>query len=541
MKRKIIAGMLLIILNLTLILPLHRVEAYTGELDPENYITLPSMINVSNNIGTGTIRLSSSVSNYSISYQKIDITQSTFNTINQKAQELNDYTESFNKTEKELETSLTELQNKYDELVTSGTATEEEIQTAKANYDNKYKEYKEYCDTSKNEFNTKHSEYLALIPDYTDSWQSTSNTADNVKLDFSNYTGITNFILWVKITNGTNTYYDCTGYSSEIKTEQPTENTGDWTNCSNASFSLTKSGISRSLIEISGITPKEGSNYYLLITPTNDKPNLSDYTYNDNLNLSYDESSKTLKTIDTDEVAKYVELNQNLFASIVEVQKNKSNIISYGNKLERYTEPKYADAFYATFISYNSDQIVTNFTHNAENNRKLQIKVGKITDQEILKKLQKQDSSGFADLMAFAKSNSGIYNETVSADKDSSYSISYSAGSSSNLENNLINLNGLEDDAYYYLYVKTDDENGKYISNDAVTFAQASVFDDSWYLSFYGSSDFNWTEFSDNNVDDTIAPGILPKAGINSILIISSLISVCIGVIAYKKHKKYDF
>ena len=31
--------------------------------------------------------------------------------------------------------------------------------------------------------------------------------------DFSNYTGTAHFILWVKIDNGTNTYYDFMGYS----------------------------------------------------------------------------------------------------------------------------------------------------------------------------------------------------------------------------------------------------------------------------------------------------------------------------------------
>lgn len=44
MKNKIIAGMILIILNITIALPLCRVEAYSGEIDPENYITLPSTI-----------------------------------------------------------------------------------------------------------------------------------------------------------------------------------------------------------------------------------------------------------------------------------------------------------------------------------------------------------------------------------------------------------------------------------------------------------------------------------------------------------------
>ncbi len=57
----------------------------------------------------------------------------------------------------------------------------------------------------------------ASVPDYTNTWQSTTNTTNNLKLDFSNNTGTINFVLWVKIDNGTNTYYDFNVYTTEIK------------------------------------------------------------------------------------------------------------------------------------------------------------------------------------------------------------------------------------------------------------------------------------------------------------------------------------
>ena len=132
----------------------------------------------------------------------------------------------------------------------------------------------------------------------------------------------------------------------------------------------------------------------------------------------------------------------------------------------------------------------------------MQIKVGKITDTSILKKIQNQDSSGFSDLMNYAKSNSGIYNKQVNTNK-SSYAIEYDASKNSNNADNLpvIDLNGLEHEAYYYLYVKTDDENGKYEPNEAVTLAQASVYKDmgTLYLFFYGTSDFKWANLGDGD------------------------------------------
>lgn len=548
MKNKIIAGMILIILNITIALPLCRVKAYSGEIDPENYITLPSTIWIENKVGTGTISLSSSANGYSISYQKIDTTKSTLDNISNKLDEINKYIEASNKTIKEKEANLTTLQNEYNELATGGTATEEELKIAKDKYDEAYAEYEEYFNNAKTEVSKKQSEYLALIPNYTDSWKKTTNTSDNVQLDFTNYTGTAHFILWVKIENGTNTYYDFMGYSSEIKEDKPTEepddntNNGEWTDFSKAKFDLKKDGISSAIIEVSGVTPKEESFYDLLITPNNSKPNVTGDISAKRITLSYDNNNKTFKTTDTAEVAKYVELNQDIYVSIVERRNSIDNVVTYGNKLERYAEAKYSDAFHATFMTYDTDQIVTTFTHNKENNRKIQIKIGKITDQEILKKIKNQNSSGFADLMSYAKSNSGIYNQTVSSDKDDSFAIEYNAGNSSNKGNSVINLKGLENEAYYYLYIKTDDENGKYTSNEAVTLARASVHDaEKWFMFFYGSSDFKWANFGNTEVDNTVAPDRLPQAGVNSILVVVTSVIAVGGIIAYRKFKKYNF
>lgn len=41
-------------------------------------------------------------------------------------------------------------------------------------------------------------------------------------------------------------------------------------------------------------------------------------------------------------------------------------------------------------MTHNSTQIITTFTHDEENSRKLQIKIGKITDYQILKKIQEK-------------------------------------------------------------------------------------------------------------------------------------------------------
>ena len=335
--------------------------------------------------------------------------------------------------------------------------------------------------------------------------------------------------------------------------ENPQSN-DEWTDFSNAKFELKKGSFSDAFIEISGVTPKENHSYSLYITSNSNKPDVFDENglliTEGRITMIYDKDSKTLKTLSSDEMANYVELNQELYVNICETyqstDKYKKNVVSYGNKLTRYSEPKYNDAFSATFVSCNKTQIVTTFTHAQSNNRKIQIKVGKITDISILQKIKNENSTGFKELLDYAKSNSGVYDQVLNAEQNDSYAIEYQADKE---DNSFINLNGLQDEEYYYLYVKPIDENGKYVSNEAVTFGQAYVSNDYWALRFYGSSDFKWTDWETNpgeggtgSGDDSVIPGTLPKTGYEYLAYGGAILVVAVcGFIAYKKYRKYNF
>lgn len=322
--------------------------------------------------------------------------------------------------------------------------------------------------------------------------------------------------------------------NSKTSTGATDSENGDWTDFSNAKFELKKDGTSRAIIEISNVTPKTESKYYLFITSNNSKPNVTSDNTDESITLSYDSDSKMFTTTNGLKVAKYVELNQDLYGTIFEIQSyTNEKVVIYGKKLERYAEPKYSDAFFATFMSDDCTQLITAFTHSEENNRKIQIKVGKVTDTSILQKIKNQDSSGFEDLLSLAKSGEKIYNNTIVANKDY-YAIAYIAGEASvNEENSVISLSGLQEGEYYFLYIKADDENGKYISQEAVTLAQADVLSDD-----YGSSDFKWADFSNVEQDDTIAKVTLPNAGIDTITWMALCIVLVVGVISYKQYRK---
>lgn len=557
MKNKIISITIIFVLIITLFMPLCRVEAYSGEIDPENYINLPSAIWVENKVGTGTISLSSSANGYTISYQKIDVTKTELDNMKNKSEELSEYIETSNQEIKKKQDDLTTLQENYQKLQQDATSTEEQLTEARTNYETAYAEYSEYYQNIKTQVEKLQAEYLALIPNYTNSWKTTTNTTNNIELDFKDYTGTAHFILWVKIDNGTNTYYDFMGYSTEIKEEKPNEEekptdenekqeeqqAGNWTNFKNAKFELVKDGISGAIVNVSNVTPNEKNTYYLYITNNANKPDISSLADSDKMYFKYsNEDNKFIA--DSYKIAEKIELNQDLYAVVVEYNnaEGKDNIVSYGTKLTRFDEAKYNDAFHATFMTYDTDQLITTFTHAEANNRKMEIKVGKITDKSILNKIKNKDSSAFSELMKYAKSNKGIYDQILDADKDDSYAIRYDAGEGTTKNNSVIQLNGLQNEEYYYLYVKTDDENGKYISNEAVTLAQASTHDDGkWFMFFYGSSDFKWAEFGSEEIDDTKAPNVLPFAGVNNIcIVLLGLISVG-GFVAYKQYKKYNF
>ena len=75
MKKVLVFGIILILLIFLIPLKFSKVEAYTGEIDPENYITMPGQMNIVNGEAVNTISLSAEASDYTISYQKIDIAQ----------------------------------------------------------------------------------------------------------------------------------------------------------------------------------------------------------------------------------------------------------------------------------------------------------------------------------------------------------------------------------------------------------------------------------------------------------------------------------
>ncbi len=608
MRKKIIVLMILIAFCVSILSIFCNVEAFSGELDPKNYITMPLSIVLSNGVGSGTIRVSSSASSYSISYQKVDMSESKYQEISNKGTEIDNYYNESKKTLDEKEAKANTLYQEYNTLQKSGTATEEQLTEAYNKAKEASNDYNEYVNTVNANLKKMNQEYYALIPNYTNSWTPTTNTTDNVQLDFKNYSGKIYFVLWAKIDNGTDVYYDMTIYSSKVDrnetisisktsasikinetlqltassstsskitwtssdtsiatvdnnglvkgikegyaviTAKGSEKTatctitvdqnGEWTDFTNAKFELKKVGTSSCNLEISNVIPKSNSLYYLLITSNADKPKITSDTEKKKISLTYDSDNKKFYSHELEE---YVELNQDLYASVIEENKDKEVVI-YGKKINRYSEPKYNDAFFATFMTNKKDQIITKFTYSGKADRNVQIKIGRVTDLSIIKKIKNEDNSGFESLLSLAKSNDGIFNKNVEIKKDSKSDVSYDANKDSN-EEDLIKLDNLQDGAYYFLYVKVDDENGKYITQEAVTLAQGQTYPGGWSMFFYGDNNLKWPDYENTKQeDDSTAKGELPQTGVQATVIISLIVIFTgVGVFSYRQYRKNSF
>lgn len=609
MRKKIIVLMILIAFCVSILSIFCNVEAFSGELDPKNYITMPLSIVLANGVGSGTIRVSSSASGYSISYQKVDMSESKYQEIANKGTEIDNYYNESKKILDEKEAKADTLYQEYNTLQKNGTATEEQLTEAYNKAKEASNEYNEYVNKVNANSKKMKQEYYALIPSYTNSWTpTTNNTIENVQLDFKNYSGKIYFVLWAKIDNGTDVYYDMTIYSSKVDrnetisisktsasikinetlqltassstsskitwtssdtsiatvdsnglvkgikegyaviTAKGSEKTatctitvdqnGEWTDFTNAKFELKKVGTSSCNLEISNVIPKSNSLYYLLITSNADKPKITSDTEKKKISLTYDSDNKKFYSHELEE---YVELNQDLYASVIEENKDKEVVI-YGKKINRYSEPKYNDAFFATFMTNKKDQIITKFTYSGKADRNVQIKIGRVTDLSIIKKIKNEDNSGFESLLSLAKSNDGIFNKNVEIKKDSKSDVSYDANKDSN-EEDLIKLDNLQDGAYYFLYVKVDDENGKYITQEAVTLAQGQTYPGGWSIFFYGDNNLKWPDYENTKQeDDSTAKGELPQTGVQATVIISLIVIFTgVGVFSYRQYRKNSF
>ena len=318
-------------------------------------------------------------------------------------------------------------------------------------------------------------------------------------------------------------------------------------------------------LKITGITPIEDNDYYYIITSSNTKPTISTTTYGaldtentagiDRLTCNIEEKYIYDRNLD-----KYLELNQDLYIWIIEevdldvsYTENGENYIgcttrfvAEGQKLTRPELPQ-LNLILKSFSIWGGEKETGENTYisfrfpSVTENRKFKLKIGKVTDNSILQKIQNNDYSGITALLQYAKNNQATYTADLTTTSKNYYT------------NNQALFDGiklLEDDAYYYIYVEFDDENGKYYPIEGVTLGQAWIGETTkyWDLYAYTEENFEWNNLSSSYTeeaekeevkDETIAKDELPNTGAR-VAVVISILTLAGAVIFFKvKENKY--
>ena len=320
----------------------------------------------------------------------------------------------------------------------------------------------------------------------------------------------------------------------------------EMTDFSNAKIEVVKENVSNYNINITNINLNKNHFYRYFIGGENDEPEVisENTTSNNNTSMSI------LK------ISKYLELGPDQYLSIYEYYIN-SNGQTEGKwvlnkvKIEK-PESKYTDLFYSTIINKldanGNCQILFTVPWAEGTTRKVTIKVGRISDNNILKDIKDGKNGSFANLLTYAKSANSIYSGTLDGTRPDS---SFVAGGIIT-DDVLFTKSQLTNNAYYYLYAVLEDENGKYQKSEGITLAQASTSnlnDDYYSLFFYGSDNFNWENFDEGEPvdtgkkeeDNTVAPGKIPQTGVSLGIILSLVIVSVLSIIFYNKYRKYNF
>ena len=601
---------ILLLLTLMLIAIVGTVSAHSVDLDPESLISFPFIVSE----GKGKITVKSSVTNYTLYYQNVEISNATYDEINTikengKAElstikgQMNSLKEEYNN----LKTIKDEKYTTYQNAI-SNNLTEEQInvakteyETANTNYTNKVKEY----NTKVDEYNAKVSQINNQVKDklpmYNDSnW--TKTTDGSFKVNLTQFSGKKSFSIWAKLVTGTNTYYDQEIYSMngtkptevsvtsvslnkstlDIKvgetatltaTINPTNATNKnvtwksdntqiatvdtagkitaikegtakitvktkdgnytatcivtvskndgivWTDPSNIKFTVTEDFY----LKVTGL--KEDGKYYGFISNGKIAPTVPDTGWIENENLPVTNKPGF-------SISKYLEKSGDIYVWIYETQivnnVRQNKCIIEAQKIERPALKKIGTRMKCYFLNEETSTHLFE-AYNYENARKINVKIGKVTDKSILRAIKNGETDCLQKLLDYAKNADSIYTGTVPL------------GRSESITNKL----DLVNDEYYYVYMVLDDENGKYFPVEDVSLYQALTYEKdgktSKNLFDYLNDNFKWNLGNDDTtIDNTTATGKLPQTGASIVIYVAITLVIVAGVIFAIKYKKYN-
>lgn len=245
-KSKILVSLFLVLL--ICIIPLGYTNAASidlNSLDPKSLIMMPSLIFN----GSATIDVSTTVTDYTLFYQPILLTESESTNIKNAMDNIKEKEEEFSNSLDSLKVELDNLEEEYNSASTAyeeGLNNEElsqedletlktSYETAKTNYENKRTEYNNKVDEYKQEIKELFSQLSSLIPDFDE--QNWTKTEDgNIEIDLNQFSGERDLVVWAKLVTSEDTYYDMNIYTMNGSKDPSTEVSGISLNMTNMSL-----------------------------------------------------------------------------------------------------------------------------------------------------------------------------------------------------------------------------------------------------------------------------------------------------------------
>lgn len=323
-----------------------------------------------------------------------------------------------------------------------------------------------------------------------------------------------------------------------------------WTDVSNLKLEVTRAtsvGKVSYKLNVSGVSELKGHTYYTFITNGTKEPYMfsADVVEKDDiLDVQGDAWQDIIPKGYNCNIDEYLELNGDIYYSLMEVQQvSGKTFIKYivsKRKLERPQQLPLGNRIACTF-SNDRASFISSVVYSSKNdrNQRLKVKIGQITDTDILLSLKNNESNALEKLLAYAKTAKTIYYNTLIYSNDN--------------KDKLLKASDLVDNAVYFIYSELDDENGKYFPVEDIGYAQALI-DDAKEGKFRLFTNIDWNFLinneGNNNTpspdittppthDQTVSDGVLPQTGELKITFILFLALANISAICIYKYNKY--
>ncbi len=276
-------------------------------------------------------------------------------------------------------------------------------------------------------------------------------------------------------------------------------------------------------LKVKNVDYVEGNYYYAYVSHNqNEQLNIQDVDDITEAWCSLGKNSNEIYNLDS-----IVETKGDIYVWICEFDADSTpKMVVSAKKVERLEQLPLGERFIATFADDNT------YIHCLEvyTERKVNVKIGVISDKSILEAIKNNQNNGYQKLLDYAKSAKSIYNGTLPHMNSKS----------------IINSLNIVDGEFYYAYFELENEDGKYYPVEDVALYQGYVYGGSKELldeiSWNGldkEEQANAPESGEKEKDNTTSTNKLPYTGAQSVIIagIALIISIVLITVKLKKYK----